>query len=124
MQIAITTDQPRLDAHLDPRFGSAPYILLVDTEQMGCAAYQNPAPAMGGHGIVAARFVAMQGADAVVSGDYCPHSFGALHSIGVALYAGDPAATAAEVVERFLAEGLPAAAPAAGHGHHAHHAAR
>jgi predicted Fe-Mo cluster-binding NifX family protein len=123
MQIAITTIAPGIEAEVDPRFGEAPYVVFVDTENGDWRAYANPAPQFGGHGMVAARFVAMQGANAVVSGGMCPHSFAGLRSIGIALYACTPGGTAAQAVRALsggaLAEAQPD--PTHGHGHgHAH----
>lgn len=117
MQIAITTTAPGIEAEADPRFGAAPYVVFVDTESGDWRAYANPAPQLGGHGMVAARFVAVQGANAVVSGGFCPHSFAALRSIGVALYACSPGATAAQA-SRALSDGaLDGAEPDPAHGH-------
>jgi predicted Fe-Mo cluster-binding NifX family protein len=123
MQIAITTTAPDVEAAVDPRFGQAPYIVLVDTEAMEARAYTNPAPQMGGHGMIAARFCAMQGVDAIASDDYCPHSYAGLRSVGIAMYQADASQTAVQVVEQYLAGSLaPAPVPAPGqHGGHGGH---
>jgi predicted Fe-Mo cluster-binding NifX family protein len=124
MQIAITTAAPSIDSEVDPRFGQAPYVVFVDTESGQWQAYVNPAPQMGGHGMIAARFVAMQGAQTVISGDFCPHSFAGLRSIGVGLFASVAKTTAAEAYESLQAGTLLTAVPRGGphHGHLGHHA--
>ncbi len=38
MKIAITARGIRLDSEVDPRFGRAPYILIVDTETLALEA--------------------------------------------------------------------------------------
>ena len=120
MKVAVTTSEPGLDAPVDPRFAAAPYIALVDLEDMDYRLFENPAAKPGaGHGIIAARFVARLGADAVISGDFCPHSFGALRAIGTELYAAGGEATAAEAVALLQQHALAGAEPSPHH-HHAH----
>ncbi|MBI3972152.1 MAG: NifB/NifX family molybdenum-iron cluster-binding protein [Chloroflexi bacterium] len=128
MRIAVTTSEPKLDAPVDPRFADAPFILMVDLDSMECVAYENPAAQpLAGHGMIAARFVALQGANAVISGDYCPHGFAALRSIGVQLYTPSGSCSVAEVVVQLQQGELESVAAPTGHGHHhnrAHHADR
>jgi predicted Fe-Mo cluster-binding NifX family protein len=124
MKIAVTTTAPEPDAPVDPRFGGAPYFLLMDTEAQTWQAFANPAGKYGGHGIVAARFVAYHQADAVISDDFCPHSFASMAAAGMQLYAaGENSAgtTASEMVARLQRDELAEATPSARH-HHAHHA--
>ena len=123
MIIAITTSQPTIESPFAPDFGGAPYIVMVDTDAERWQACQNPAPQHGGHGMAAARFVAMQGAEAVISGDYCPHGYAALRSVGVSLYAPEGDATAAALLGRLVAGELAEAPQPVGHAH-THHAHR
>ncbi|HET7769413.1 MAG TPA: NifB/NifX family molybdenum-iron cluster-binding protein [Chloroflexota bacterium] len=121
MKIAITTGGPSIESKVEPDFGGAEYVVLVDTETGTWEACANPAPRFGGHGMAAARFVAMNGANAVVSGDYCPHAFAALRSIGVGMYEAGGDVTATTVVERLREGALTEAPQPTGHGHHGRH---
>ncbi len=89
MKVAITTLQPSLDGEIDPRFGRCGYYLFVDTETMEFEAKQNPAQqAFGGAGVQAAQFVADQGAEAVISGNFGPNAFQTLLAAGLKVYGG------------------------------------
>ena len=59
MQVAVTAQGAFLDSEIDPRFGRAPYILLVDTETMAFEAVDNSANvnAFKGAGIQAATLL-------------------------------------------------------------------
>jgi predicted Fe-Mo cluster-binding NifX family protein len=69
MKIAITAKRKRLGDQIDPRFGRAPFILIVDTETMECEALDNRANvnAFKGAGIQAATMVADKGAEVLSS---------------------------------------------------------
>lgn len=109
-RIALTVATPDLDAEVDPRFGRADFILLVEPETMAWEALANPArEAPGGAGIQAAEFVAERGADAVLSGDFGPKAYQALEAAGIAMYRYESCRTAREAMERFRAGELPAA---------------
>jgi predicted Fe-Mo cluster-binding NifX family protein len=111
-RIALTVATPDLDAEVDPRFGRADFILLVEPESMAWEALANPArEAAGGAGIQAAEFVAQNGAHAVCSGDFGPNAYEALEAAGIAMYRYESCRTAREAMERFKAGELPAADP-------------
>ena len=59
MKIAITAKGNRLDSEVDPRFGRAPYILIVDTETLAFEAVDNSdnVNAFKGAGIQAASII-------------------------------------------------------------------
>ena len=62
MKIAITSSGPTLDAQLDPRFGRAQYLLIVDTDSLDLEAIENPTVATGGGaGIQTAQMVVGKG---------------------------------------------------------------
>jgi len=87
MKIALTTEEANLDSALDPRFGRCNYFLLVETDDRSYTAHANPAAgASGGAGPQAAQFIAEQGAEAVISGDFGPNAFRALTAAGMKLY--------------------------------------
>jgi predicted Fe-Mo cluster-binding NifX family protein len=75
MKIAITSTGPNLDSTIDPRFGRAPWLLVVDSEtgsleealdnQAGCNAAQ-------GAGITAAAMVSDRGVQQIYTGRLGP----------------------------------------------------
>ena len=85
MKIAITAKGIRLDSEVDPRFGRAPYILIVDTETLAFEAVDNSdnVNAFKGAGIQAASMVSERGAQVLMTG-YCgPKAFTTLEAAGV-----------------------------------------
>ena len=102
MKVAVTTVKPDLDAEVDPRFGRAPYFLIVETEDMSFDAIENVAAgASGGAGIQAAQTVADAGVTAVLTGNCGPNAHRTLQAAGVKVVVG-VAGTAREAVERYL----------------------
>jgi predicted Fe-Mo cluster-binding NifX family protein len=74
-----------LDSEVDPRFGRAPYIIVVDTEIMDFEALDNSinVNAFKGAGIQAATMVCEKGAKVLMTG-YCgPKAFSTLQAGGV-----------------------------------------
>ena len=87
MKLAITVDTPQFNSPLERRFGRCAYFLMVDTETRAWESLPNPAAeASGGAGPLAAQFLADQGVEAVLSGDYGPKAFTALDSAGIQMY--------------------------------------
>ena len=77
MKIAVTSQGPSLDAEVDPRFGRASYILIVDTDSLEFEVIDNSsnANALKGAGIMAATAVAENDARVLITG-YCgPKAF-------------------------------------------------
>ncbi len=77
MKIAVTSKGTDLDSPVDPRFGRAAYILVVDTETLDHEVLDNKenANALKGAGIQAASMVSEKGAEALLTG-YCgPKAF-------------------------------------------------
>ncbi len=101
MKIAVTAQGPTLDSLVDPRFGRAPYYILVDTETMQFESLENPyVQALSGAGIQAAQLVVNKGAEAVLTGSCGPNSFQVLQSAGVKVLVG-VVGKVKEAVERF-----------------------
>ena len=74
-----------LDSEIDPRFGRAPYILIVDTDTLDFEVVDNSsnANAFKGAGIQAATMVSDKGAEVLMTG-YCgPKAFATLEAAGV-----------------------------------------
>jgi predicted Fe-Mo cluster-binding NifX family protein len=85
MKVAVTAKGSLLDSEVDPRFGRAPYILIVDTETLAFEAVDNGenANAFKGAGIQAATMVSDRGAEVLMTG-YCgPKAFTTLEAAGV-----------------------------------------
>jgi len=92
MKIAVTSAGTDLDSQVDPRFGRASYILVVDSETFDFEVLDNKenVNALKGAGIQAARMVSEKGAEVLLTG-YCgPNAFKVLKTakIGVANEAG------------------------------------
>jgi predicted Fe-Mo cluster-binding NifX family protein len=85
MKVAVTSKGVILDSEVDPRFGRAPYIMVVDTETMKFEAMDNSVNvnAFKGAGIQAATMVCEKGAEVLMTG-YCgPKAFTTLQAGGV-----------------------------------------
>jgi len=104
MKIILTTTSPNIDSEIDPRFGRAAYLLVIDTNTHEWEAQTNPgASAPGGAGIQAAQFAADQQAQAAISGDFGPHAFKALQAAGIAMYLYGDCRMARQAIERYKA---------------------
>jgi predicted Fe-Mo cluster-binding NifX family protein len=102
MKIAITAKGTTLDVEVDPRFGRAPYIIIVDTETMAYEAMDNSenVNAFKGAGIQAATMVADKGAEVLLTG-YCgPNAFKTVQAAGMKVV-NDITGTVQEVVQKF-----------------------
>jgi predicted Fe-Mo cluster-binding NifX family protein len=77
MKIAVTSQGTNLDSQVDPRFGRAAYILIVDTETFEFEVLDNKenVNALKGAGIQAASMVSDKSAEVLLTG-YCgPKAF-------------------------------------------------
>jgi len=85
MRVAVTSKGMLLDSEIDPRFGRAPYILIVDTDTLDFEVVDNSSNvnAFKGAGIQAATMVSDRGAEVLITG-YCgPKAFATLEAAGV-----------------------------------------
>ena len=85
MKIAITSRGTDLDAEVDPRFGRAPYFLVVNTETLDFEVLDNAenVNALKGAGIQAAKMISDKGAHVLLTG-YCgPNAFKTLKAASV-----------------------------------------
>lgn len=102
MKIAITSQGKDLDSPMDPRFGRAPYILIVDLDSHRFEVLDNSenVNAFKGAGIQAAVMVSDRGADILLTG-YCgPNAFKTLNAAGVKV-ANDVTGTVREAVTAY-----------------------
>lgn len=103
MKIAVTSVGPTLDSQIDPRFGRAAYILIVDSDTMEFEAIQNPnVTAAGGAGIQTAQLVADKGAQVVLTGNVGPNAFQALSAAGIQIISGLAGMTVRQAVQAYL----------------------
>jgi predicted Fe-Mo cluster-binding NifX family protein len=118
MKIAVTSQGTDLDSAVDPRFGRAAYILVVDSETFEFEVLDNKENinAMKGAGIQAASSVANKGAQVLLTGFCGPNAFKALNTgnIGVA---NNASGTVREAVNAYIAGKLPLADSANVEGH-------
>ena len=71
MKVAITSDGNNLDSKLDSRFGRCSFFAIYDTETKHLEFLPNPnKESMEGAGPASAQFVASEGAQKVISGEF------------------------------------------------------
>lgn len=90
MKIAVSANGPDLTAQVDPRFGRAPFFLLVDPETLACEAVPNQTnlQAPQGAGIQAAALVSRYRPAAVLTGNCGPKAFQTLQVAGIQVIVG------------------------------------
>lgn len=102
MKIAITSQGQDLNASIDPRFGRAQFILIVEADTLEFEVIDNSVNvnAFKGAGIKAASTVADSGADVLLTG-YCgPNAFKTLTAAGLKVV-NDISGTVGSVVKKF-----------------------
>ena len=103
MKIAITSTGQDLDSPMDPRFGRASYIVIVDSETMEYEVLDNAENynAFKGAGIQAAAMVSDKKAEVLLTG-YCgPNAFKTLEAAKIKV-GGDVSGTVREAVEAYV----------------------
>jgi predicted Fe-Mo cluster-binding NifX family protein len=105
MKIAITSKGADLDASVDPRFGRAAYIMVVDPETLEFEALDNSENinAFKGAGINAAVMVSANGAEVLLTGFCGPNAFKTLNAAKIKV-SNDAKGTVRETVSAY-AEG-------------------
>jgi predicted Fe-Mo cluster-binding NifX family protein len=102
MKIAMTSQGPGLDQQVDPRFGRAAYVLVIDSETMEYEALDNSSNvnAFKGAGIQAATMIHDHGAQVLLTG-YCgPKAFQTLQAANIKVV-NDVSGTVSEALETF-----------------------
>lgn len=102
MIVAVTAKGKNLSDEVDPRFGRAPYILIVDTETMEFQVLDNSSNvnAFKGAGIQAATMVAEKGAEVLLTG-YCgPNAFRTVQAAGMKVV-NDVTGTVQQAIDTF-----------------------
>lgn len=118
MKIAVTSKGTDLDSQVDPRFGRAAYILIVDSETFDFEALDNKenVNALKGAGIQAAVSISNKGAKILLTGFCGPNAFKALKAAGIGV-ANDAGGTVREAIQSYLAGKLPLSDEANVEGH-------
>jgi predicted Fe-Mo cluster-binding NifX family protein len=108
MKIAVTSKGKNLDSQVDPRFGRAEYILIVDTDGFEFEVVDNSenVNALKGAGIKAAAMVSDKGAEVLLTGLCGPKAFKTLEVAGVKV-ANDVSGTVRDAVSAFNEGKLP-----------------
>lgn len=110
VKIAVTATFGELDAQLDPRFGRAPYFVIVESDDMSFEAVENPNIALGGGaGIQSAQLMASKDVKAVLTGNCGPNAYQTLAAAGIEIVVG-VTGTVREAVEGYKAGALAATA--------------
>jgi predicted Fe-Mo cluster-binding NifX family protein len=102
MKIAVTAKGKDLDAEIDPRFGRALYIIIIDSESMEYEVIDNAenVNALKGAGIQTAALISEKGVDVLLTGFCGPNAFKTLNAGGVKV-ANDVTGTVTEAVTAF-----------------------
>lgn len=102
MKVAVTSQGDTLDSQVDPRFGRAAYILIVDTETLEFEAFDNNENknSFKGAGTQAASMVNEKGAEVLLTGFCGPNAFTTLEAAGVKV-ANDQSGRIIDVVQKF-----------------------
>jgi predicted Fe-Mo cluster-binding NifX family protein len=118
MKIAVTSQGTDLDSQVDPRFGRAAYILIVDSETLDFDVLDNKenVNAMKGAGIQAAVNVNNKGANILLTGFCGPNAFKALKTADIGV-ANDAKGTVREAINAYLDGKLPLSEEANVEGH-------
>jgi predicted Fe-Mo cluster-binding NifX family protein len=110
MKIAVTSKGTNLDSQVDPRFGRAAYILVVDSETLEFEPLDNKenANALKGAGIQAAKMVSEKGAKVLLTGFCGPNAFKAMSAAKIGV-ANDADGSVRDAVKAYVEGKLPLA---------------
>lgn len=115
MKIMISAEGPELTVRVGHRFGTSPYLIIVDTQTMAFEAVSNPAAdnQKGGAGVTAVVLAIGRDVDAVLPGYCSPMATRYLTENGIEVVTGI-SATVADTVEQYKKRELYDAGGAAG----------
>ncbi|MCU0849472.1 MAG: NifB/NifX family molybdenum-iron cluster-binding protein [Spirochaetes bacterium] len=84
MKLCISATGPNLDSGVDSRFGRCRYFIFINPSSMEFESFENDSSgASGGAGVQSAKFVADNGAKAVITGNVGPKAYNALNAAGI-----------------------------------------
>lgn len=118
MKIAVTSKGTDLDSEVDPRFGRASYILIVNSETFDFEVLDNKTNvnALKGAGIQAASMVSDKGAEVMLTGFCGPNAFKTLKAAKIGV-ADNADGSVRDAVEAYLDGKLPLSDQANVEGH-------
>jgi len=118
MKIAVTSTGTGLDSQVDPRFGRAAYILIVDSDTLEFEVLDNGenVNAFKGAGIQAASTVSSKGAEVLLTGFCGPNAFKAMNAAKIGV-ANDAKGTVREAIQAYLDGKMPLSDEANVEGH-------
>jgi len=119
MKIAITSQGKNIDSKIDPRFGRAAYILIVDTSTKEVEALDNSENinAFKGAGIQAGVMISEKKAEILLTGFCGPNAFKTLKAAGIKV-AANMTGTVKEALEAFNKGDISFVDEANAEGHH------
>jgi predicted Fe-Mo cluster-binding NifX family protein len=89
MKICVSSSGKDTGSLVDPAFGRAPYLLIIDAETGNLEVVDNSATATGhGAGITAAQIIADKAVDVVLTGYVGANAFNVLHTAGIRIFEG------------------------------------
>ena len=108
MNIAVTSAGTDIDSPIDPRFGRAAYILIVDSETFDFEVLDNKENinALKGAGIQAARMISDKKADVLLTGFCGPNAFKVLKAANIGV-ANNAEGSVKDAVKAYLGGKLP-----------------
>ncbi len=88
MKVAVTSQGEELSSEIDPRFGRAKWLIVVDTETGKSEAHDNTVNlnAAQGAGIQTGQNIANLGVEAVITGNVGPNAFKTLNAANVKIF--------------------------------------
>lgn len=104
MKIVVTAQGENLASEIDPRFGRAKWLMVVDSESGEFKAHDNVQNlnAAQGAGIQTGQNIANLGAEAVITGNVGPNAFRTLNAAGVKIFLAEKQ-TVQEAIDAFKA---------------------
>ena len=108
MKIAVTSTGTDLDSQVDPRFGRASYVLIVDSETFSFEVIDNKenVNALKGAGIQAASMLSDKGAEVLLTGFCGPNALKVLKAAKIGV-ANDAGGSVRDSVKAYLGGKLP-----------------
>ncbi|MBW1901649.1 MAG: NifB/NifX family molybdenum-iron cluster-binding protein [Deltaproteobacteria bacterium] len=108
MKIAVTATGTDLNSDVDPRFGRAKYIIIVDSETFDFEVLDNKenVNALKGAGIQAGSMISEKGAEVLLTGFCGPNAFKTLNATNVGV-ANNASGSVRDAVKAYLDGKLP-----------------
>ncbi|MBD3208680.1 MAG: dinitrogenase iron-molybdenum cofactor biosynthesis protein [Candidatus Nealsonbacteria bacterium] len=108
MKICIVSLGKSLGSKISPRFGRAPFFLILNDEGDIEEVLKNPGVgAMRGAGVAAAQEISSRGVKVLISGNVGPNAFGALDAVGITVFTPQVGTTVERSFEDWKNNSLP-----------------